>query len=234
MLTVTSFIDELKDYMAADDVLNPWGEYTDEYDIGKSAPMIRREHLQRFLAERLTNTRFLFVGEAMGYQGGRFSGIPMTSERMVIGLHQEIEYHHVFSGKAGRRTSNPECSEFKKSQKEQGFSEQMATIIWKAIREHRMNPFEIIMWDIFPFHPFNEAKGFLSNRMPSENELEAGLYYFNKLLCLCPKNIQIVCLGQQSKKMLDRVGIVNTHLVHPSKGGVRKFRDGFAGMFAFH
>lgn len=233
MLTVKNFIDELKDYMAAVDVFNPWGEYTDEYDIGISAPKIRREQLQRFLEQRIKSARFLFVAEAMGYQGGRFSGIPMTSERIVTGYHPDIHSNSVFAGNTGVRTSNPECSEFKKAQSELGFSEQTATIVWKAILEHDMNPFEMILWNIFPFHPFDEAKGLLSNRTPRSNELEEGVYYLKKLLNLCQDNIEIICIGQHSKNMLDRIGVANSHLEHPAKGGVRKFRAGFSERFAY-
>ena len=73
MLKAANFIDTLKNYMAGEDVLNPWGEYTDEYDIGEVAPKIRRDQFQRFLESRMGSARFLFVAEAMGYQGGRFS-----------------------------------------------------------------------------------------------------------------------------------------------------------------
>jgi hypothetical protein len=179
------------------------------------------------------SARFLFVAEAMGYQGGRFSGIPMTSERIVTGHHPDVDYSHVFTGEAGVRTSNPECSELKKAQSELGFSEQTATIIWKAILEQEINPYEIILWNIFPFHPFDKAKGLLRNRMPRDAELEEGIYYLKKLLNICPEQIQIVCIGQQAKKMLDQIGIASSHLEHPSKGGVRKFREGFTEMFAY-
>lgn len=233
VLTVIKFIDELKAYMAPADVFNPWGEYTDEYDIGISAPKIRREHLQRYLECRITSARILFVAEAMGYQGGRFSGIPMTSERIITGHHPDIHYECVFRGNAGVRTSNPLCSEFKKTQSEMGFSEQTATIIWKAILEHDMNPYDVILWNIFPFHPFDEAKGLLSNRTPRAKELEEGVYYLKKLLNLCVKNIEIVCIGQHSKRMLDSMKRKSSHLEHPSKGGVRKFRAGFSEMFAY-
>lgn len=233
MLTVASFIDDLKDYMADEDVLNPWGEYTDEYDIGIDAPRIRRKQLQRFLEARVERAHFLFVAEAMGYQGGRFSGIPMTSERIVTGQHPDVDYQHVFAGDMGSRTSNPDCPEFKKTQSELGFSEQTATIVWKAILEHNINPYEMILWNIFPFHPFDKEKGLLSNRPPRETELEEGVYYLKKLLNLCPRNIQVISIGQLAKKKLEQIGITNSHLEHPARGGVRKFREGFAEMFAY-
>lgn len=233
MLTVINFIDDLKAYMAAADVFNPWGEYTDEYDIGISAPKIRREQLRRFLESRMKSARFLFVAEAMGYQGGRFSGIPMTSERIVTGHHPDIHSDFVFAGNAGVRTSNPDCPEFKKTQSDLGFSEQTATIVWKAILEHDVNPYEIILWNIFPFHPFDSTKGLLSNRTPRTNELEEGIYYFQRLLNLCRDNINIICIGNQSKSVLERLGIASLHLDHPAKGGVRKFRAGFTEMFSY-
>src|SRR6202030_1927572 len=58
-------------------VFNPWWEVDDENDIGPHSPAIRRKHLAVYFGERLDKARLAIVGEALGYRGGHFSGIPM-------------------------------------------------------------------------------------------------------------------------------------------------------------
>jgi hypothetical protein len=71
-------------------VFNPWWQIDDENDIGPNCPGIRREHLTVYFRERLDKARLAIVGEALGYRGGHFSGIPMTSERMLLGKKPDI------------------------------------------------------------------------------------------------------------------------------------------------
>src|SRR5215468_818566 len=66
-------------------VFNPWWQMDEENDIGPQCPAIRRKHLVLYFRERLCKARLVIVGEALGYRGGHFSGIPMTSERMLLG-----------------------------------------------------------------------------------------------------------------------------------------------------
>ncbi|WP_413374461.1 hypothetical protein [Paenibacillus taichungensis] len=39
--------------------------------------------------------------EAVGYQGARFFGVPLTSEWMVTGNHSLVNHQMIFSGEAG-------------------------------------------------------------------------------------------------------------------------------------
>ena len=66
-------------------VFNPWWQIDEENDIGRHSPAIRRKHLAVYFHERLGKARLAIIGEALGYRGGHFSGIPMTSERMLLG-----------------------------------------------------------------------------------------------------------------------------------------------------
>src|ERR1700720_621473 len=88
-------------------VFNPWWEVDEQNDIGRDAPAIRRRQLRAYLRKRLGKAKLALIGEALGYRGGHFSGIPMTSERILLGKKKDagIEPKDVFSGVAARRTS---------------------------------------------------------------------------------------------------------------------------------
>src|SRR5881398_2986009 len=83
-------------------VFNPWWQVDKENDVGPRAPRIRREQLRGYLAKRL--------GEALGYRGGHFTGIPMTSERILLGRNKDvaIEAKLLFSDVTPQRTSKPQ------------------------------------------------------------------------------------------------------------------------------
>jgi len=66
-------------------VFNPWWQFDEENDIGPHAPAIRRKHLAVYFRKRLGTARLAIIGEALGYRGGHFSGIPMTSNGFCLG-----------------------------------------------------------------------------------------------------------------------------------------------------
>src|SRR2546429_4340891 len=71
-------------------VFNPWWQVDKQNDIGPNAPRVRRKQLRAYLRKRLGKTQLVFIGEALGYRGGHFSGIPMTSERTLLGKQPDI------------------------------------------------------------------------------------------------------------------------------------------------
>jgi hypothetical protein len=91
-------------------VFNPWWEVDEQNDIGRNAPGIRRNQLQAYLAKRLRKANVAIIGEAVGYRGGHFSGIPMTSERLLLERSKTIHIkpRDFFSDVKPRRTSKPE------------------------------------------------------------------------------------------------------------------------------
>src|SRR4029453_19070674 len=139
-------------------VFNPWWQMDKENDISRNGPGIRRKQLRAYLRERLGKARLVVVGEALGYRGGHFSGIPMTSERMLLGKQPLI-----VAGIKPRRTSKPSvCPD--------GFSEPTATIVWGALLKVGVLPDDFVLWNAFPWHSFDPHRGLLAIRFPKKRE----------------------------------------------------------------
>jgi len=220
-------------------VFNPWWEFDEENDIGPHSPAIRRKHLTIYFRERLGKARLAIVGEALGYRGGHFSGIPMTSERMLLGKKPEIAAAlsqrrtrqvpgdggrrlplQILSGIKPRRTSKPSvCPD--------GFSEPTATIVWGALLKIGVLPDEFVLWNAFPWHSFDPHRGRLSNRMPNKSEQFSGRTVLKSFFELFACE-QIVALGKIAAAQLDQLGL-NAHCVrHPASGGAKLFRQQIA------
>jgi uracil-DNA glycosylase len=196
-------------------VFNPWWQIDEENDIGTHAAAIRRKHLTVYFDERLGKARLAIVGEALGYRGGHFSGIAMTSERMLLREQQEI-----IRGIKPRRTSKPSlCSD--------GFSEPTATIVWGALLKMGVLPHEFVLWNAFPWHSFDPCRGRLSNRTPNQLERAAGLSVLNVFVesCRCD---QIIALGKIAAAQLDQLGLPAPCVRHPASGGAKLFRTQIA------
>jgi hypothetical protein len=162
------------------------------------------------------------MGEALGYRGGHFSGIPMTSERILLGKKKDdgIMPAQVFSGITPRRTSKPrKCPD--------GFSEPTATIVWSTLLKLGLSPEQFVLWNAFPWHSFDRRRGMLSNRMPTKAERSAGLPVLKAFLDLFPCD-EIVALGNVAASQLRELD-VEMHLVrHPASGGAKLFRQQIA------
>ena len=200
-------------------VFNPWWEFDEENDIGPRTPAIRRKHLVAYFRERLSKARLAIVGEAVGYRGGHFSGIPMTSERMLL-----RKQRHILAGIKPRRTSKPEkCRD--------GFSEPTATIVWGTLLRLGIRPEEFVLWNAFPWHSFDSRRGTLSNRMPNKSERAGGLPVLKAFLELFPCD-QVVALGKIAAAQLEELN-VDAHCVrHPASGGAKLFRQQIATIVA--
>ena len=130
MHKIKLFIEALSSYHS-ENVFNPWGDFDPDYDISASRT-IRRNQLSQYLIQRLESARILVIAEACGYQGGHFTGIAMTCERMILNFHPTITSKMIL-GKKGKRTSR-QNSPFipKEIQREKGFNEPTDTIVWNS------------------------------------------------------------------------------------------------------
>ncbi|MFC1859377.1 uracil-DNA glycosylase [Thermodesulfobacteriota bacterium] len=216
------FISFLRNSPKRKNVFNPWGETDPDHDNSKQAPAIRRRQLLHYLSERMGKAKFLLVGEAIGYQGGHFTGIPMTSERILMGGHKKrgIYPEHVFSTIKPQRTSKPIL-------KPLGFSEPTGTIVWQEIIESKLSAYNFILWNAFPWHPYNPDAGRLSNRTPTKNEFQAGLPFLSKLIKMTGTK-KVVAVGEKSYQALTQLGIESIKVRHPANAGAKKFRKQMA------
>ncbi|MBW2604594.1 MAG: uracil-DNA glycosylase [Deltaproteobacteria bacterium] len=215
---INNFIESLKYSPKRADVFNPWWETDPENDIDDQGSKIRSRQLFQYLNERIGKAKYLLVAEAIGYQGGHFTGIPMTSERILLGGHAKkgISPEQVFSEIEPERTSRPDL-------KPNGFSEPTATIVWGHIIQSNLNPKDFILWNAFPWHPFKSESGYLSNRTPTAGEVQAGAPILTRLIQIT-KTENIVAVGEKSFNILDQLGIHCIKVRHPANGGATKFR----------
>lgn len=220
-MTINKFIEKLQNYHG-ENVFNPWNEFDASCDIGERAPIIRSENLRRYLELR-PNPKYLFIAEALGYQGGHFSGIAITSERILLGEHPDVDPKTVLGDWQYERTSDVNSPMLNRTQKLKGFNEPTDTVVWNAIANHGLKTFECVLWNIFPFHPHQEGK-LLTNRTPNTSELDIGVEYAKDLLEMYP-GMKIIAIGANAAKTLKRYGFACEEVRHPSMGGANKFRE---------
>ena len=205
-------------------VFNPWWQVDEENDIGPLAPLIRREQMRAYFAQRLEKARVAVIGEAVGYRGGHFTGIAMTSERILLEGIGGITAKDILSGVASRRTSKPDRSA-------RGFSEPTATIIWSSLLRLRFKPDEFVLWNAFPWHSFDPRRGKLSNRTPKSAELATGVPVLKSFLELFPCD-ETIALGRIAAAQLKELGVNARCVRHTASGGAKLFREQIAQLRA--
>lgn len=218
-MDISLFINHLTQYHG-ENTFNPWIDHDDKYEIEKG-PAIRRANLKDYLNLRLGHARILLIAEACGYQGGHFSGIAMTCERMLLDCHPAVTSAMVF-GHKGNRTSRNDSPLLKPIQQQKGFNEPTDSVVWKACLEAGLSPNDFLLWNIFPFHPHKKGN-LLTNRTPTDDELATGLACTRELLSLTGP-LPIFAIGKKSENTLTEAGFAVKGLRHPANGGANIFR----------
>lgn len=186
-------------------VFNPWGQQC-EMDAVRHAAAARRRRLIAHLSVR--QVRLVLVGEAAGYQGCRYSGIPFTSERLLL----EDAIPRAASLGQRRISSRP-----------RPWSEPSASIVWRTLHAtgHAQHT---VLCNAFPWHPQGK-RGAHSNRRPSEAERRDGLAWLERLLALYPR-AHVGAVGRSAERSLDELGVRYSGLRHPAYGGATEFARG--------
>ena len=200
-------------------VFNPWVHGDPENDAHSRGPALRLDNLKTYLDER-GGAQYLLLAEALGYQGGHFTGIPMTSERIVLG-HKKgmgIFPDHVTQIPL-QRTSNTRVHG-------DGFNEPTASIVWKKLIDEGLDTRNFVFWNAFPWHPYKKEKGLLSNRTPTTTEMKLGKPVLEALLSAF-KFKKIIALGNKADQSLNMLGIQAEKVRHPAMGGAELFRAQF-------
>jgi len=184
-------------------VFNPWRD-ADPLDVVNNPAT---ERLNRLKAHFSIKPKLLLLGEAPGYQGCHFSGIPFTNEKLLLsGSIPRIEVH-------GRITS-----------RRLPWSEPSATIVWKTLYELKIAE-QTVLWNTFAWHP-HKSESLYSNRTPTSAELEAGLGVLKAVIdFLNPQ--RVVAVGKIAERTLMSLGIhVDGSVRHPAMGGASAFNTG--------
>jgi hypothetical protein len=205
-------------------VFNPWWDVDPENDIGRNAPRIRGKQLRTYFRQRLGKARLAVIGEAVGYRGGHFTGIAMTSERILLEGIGGTPPKEILLGVAPQRTSRPrQCA--------RGFSEPTATIIWGTLLRLGLKPADFVLWNAFPWHSFDPRCGLLSNRTPTMPERTAGRPMLKAFLDLFPCE-RVIALGRIAAAELKEVGVDARSVRHPASGGAKAFPEQIAGAIS--
>jgi uracil-DNA glycosylase len=163
------------------------------------------ERLERLDQHLDRDARYLLIGEAPGYHGCHFSGIPFTCEKQLCdGIVPGLPTY-------GRFTT-----------RELPWSEGSATVIWATLHELGIAE-HTVMWNSFPYHPHLPGE-LLSNRTPTPREILDGAVILAIVLAQFPAARKIA-VGQIALRTLESLGIAATPVRHPSMGGARQFKE---------
>lgn len=197
-------------------VFNPWRSFDPTHDATRAAPEIRRRQLAAYLAERRQSAQLLLIAEAAGYQGAKFSGIAMTSERILLG-------HLAARGVAAQAVIRAPVERTSRAQdKPLGFNEPTATVVWGTLLGAGFEARAWVNWNAFACHPHRPGEP-LSNRTPTRAELEAGRPLLAGFLQLFA-GAAVVALGRHAAQSLTLLEVPHRAVRHPSMGGAARFR----------
>ncbi len=182
-------------------LFNPYRSTDSELDLEKAAE-IRRENLLGYIKSLPERPWLLLVGEAPGWRGCRFSGIPFTSERQLV------EGTLPFPGRQSSR-------------KPEAWDERSARIFWNALMPYFPAFF---CWNSLPLHPFKPGIP-CSNRHPKKSEARKFLSVLYGIWTILQPR-QVIGIGRCACWALSEAGVASAYVRHPAHGGSDQFQSG--------
>jgi uracil-DNA glycosylase len=208
-LSVATLLAELAALPTPRDTVNMYA-----YD-GPPGNAIRRANLSLALTQaRMRGPDLLLIGEAPGYHGARRTGVPFTSERLLL---EGIAALGQFGAARGFALATDDGRES---------AEQTATIVYRELVA--LGCFAA-GWNACPLHPHRPGND-QSNRAPRREELALGLPLLARFLALFA-GIPVAAMGNVATTALSRLGVAHVKLRHPAQGGARIFAAGLREMF---
>lgn len=191
-----------------DAVFNPYTDTCETTDR-KDANKIRRNNLLSYLKAVDGNVESIWFGRDLGYRGGRRTGLALTDENHL----------HVFSKFYGG-------VDVSQATNGEPMSERTANVIWKMLGDIPQPPF---LWNIFPFHP-HEPDNPMTNRNHTAAERRRCEPLIIELIDWL-KPVNIVAIGNDAFKALNKLGFKCDYVRHPSYGGQTDFINGIRKIY---
>lgn len=170
------------------------------------AAEVRRRNLRGFLVSLPRPPRVVLIGEAAGWRGCRFSGVPFTSEAQLAAGRLP------FRGNPTGRSMQPH-------------HEASASIFWGALAPAFPH---FLAWNVIPLHPHRAGQP-CSNRSPAGAELERFSPLLSQALALLEPE-EVLAVGRTAQRALAQAGLEAAPLRHPAHGGAPEFRAGIGGI----
>ena len=198
----TAQVDALIDALAGAVIGETFNQFRDSDgdDCGPEAPGIRRNNLRAYLGARL-RAPVLFIAEAGGWRGARYSGLSLFSERQFGPDEPGLHYSSRHTG---------------------GWSEPSGTVVQAAIAPWK---FDVVLWNLVPTHPRRNGDPH-TNRTPTRAETREGEVFTRELIdVLQPRHIGAI--GLVAARAL---GPDVPAIRHPSHGGAVIAREALRAL----
>ena len=201
--SLAQLLNQLRTGVPLPNVFNPWGE-CDPIDSMQSPAEARLSRLAQHFD--VVTPRFILVGEAPGFKGCHFSGVPFADEQLI--LCRKIPRVSA----DGRLTTLP-----------RPLSEHSSKRVWQVLKELEITD-SVVCWNAFPWHPHHPGHPCL-NRTPSAEELKRGLPMLRELRGLFP-DAQVIPVGNRAEDALKKFCFALPKVPHPANrdGGIAPFR----------
>lgn len=189
-------------------LFNQYGDVNADADIA-NANHIRCENLKRYLGSFSERPEVVMVGEAPGWRGCRFSGVPFTCEAQLLHL---AAVHMPFHGAQSSNRREP-------------YTEVTAERFWAVV-----GPFHprVFAWNCVPFHPHTIGRP-LTNRAPTPQERDDNSHVLQTLLALLDPQL-VIAVGRQAEQALQALQIQMAYVAHPARGNFARFRESILGI----